>query len=186
MPLEVEQKFRIANLATLEARLLALGATRGENHEQVDRYYRHPSRDFAQTDEALRLRRIGDHNYITYKGPKLDRATKTRHEIEMPLPCGENGAAQAAELLAALSFEPVLEVRKRRQHLTLLWNGTPVEIALDRVADVGEFIELEIIADEAGLPAAQATVLSLSEALGLREMERRSYLELLIAQRGRG
>ena len=30
-----------------------------------------------------------------------------------------------------------------------------VEAALDRVADVGDFVELELVADEAGLDAAQ-------------------------------
>jgi adenylate cyclase class 2 len=186
MPLEVEQKFRASDLAALERRLLALGAEPGEDHEQVDRYYRHPARDFAQTDEALRLRRVGEHNYITYKGPKLDAATKTRREIEMPLPSGDSAAAQAAELLAALSFEPVLEVRKHRRRLTLTWDGAPVEIALDRVAEVGEFVELERIADESSFEAARAAILSLSSELELTEIERRSYLEMLLAARGTG
>lgn len=183
MPFEVEQKFRVSDLAALEQRLLALGAITGEDQEQVDRYYRHPARDFAQTDEALRLRRIGEHNYITYKGPKLDTATKTRREIEMALPAGEPGAVQAAELLAALSFEPVLEVRKHRRHLTLSYHGTTVEIALDRVAEVGEFVELELIADESSLPAAQQTIAALARELQLTESERRSYLEMLLAAR---
>ena len=181
MPFEVEQKFRVSDLANLERRLVELGATVGEDHEQVDHYYRHPMRDFARTDEALRLRRVGAHNYITYKGPKLDTETKTRREIEMPLPAGDAGAAQAAELLAALSFEPVLEVRKHRRHLSLNWNGTLVEVALDQVAEVGEFVELELIADEGSLQAAQATIAALSAQLGLTTSERRSYLEMLIA-----
>jgi len=186
MPLEVEQKFRTSDLAALERRLIELGAKVGEDHEQVDRYYRHPARDFAQTDEALRLRRVGDLNYITYKGPKLDRATKTRREIEMPLPAGESGVAQAAELLAALSFEPVLEVRKHRRHLSLSWNGLPVEIALDQVAEVGQFVELELIADDSSLQSAQAAIAALSAELGLSGSERRSYLEMLIEARSAG
>ncbi len=186
MPLEVEQKFPVSDLAALEARLVALGATVGEDHEQVDRYYRHPMRDFARTDEALRLRRVGDLNYITYKGPKLDRTTKTRREIEISLPAGESGAAQAAELLTALSFEPVLEVRKHRRQLSLTWKGTPVEIALDRVAEVGQFVELELIAEDSSLQLAQETIAALSAELGLIASERRSYLEMLIAARNAG
>jgi len=186
MPLEVEQKFPVSDLAALETRLIELGATLGEDHEQVDRYYRHPTRDFARTDEALRLRRVGKHNYITYKGPKLDRTTKTRREIEIALPVGDVGAVQAAELLAALSFEPVLEVRKHRRHLSLTWNGTPVEIALDRVAEVGQFVELELIADDSSLRSAQETIAALSAELGLIASERRSYLEMLIAARSAG
>lgn len=183
MTFEVEQKFRVSDLSALERQLIALGATVGEDHEQVDCYYRHPTRDFARTDEALRLRRVGKHNYITYKGPKLDQATKTRREIEMPLPSGDAGAAQAAELLAALSFDPVLEVRKHRRHLALTWNGTPVEIALDRVAEVGQFVELELIADDSSLQSARKTIAALAAELGLSASERRSYLEMLIESR---
>ena len=44
-----------------------------------------PCRDFAQTDEALRIRTVGDTSFVTYKGPKLDATTKTRRELELPL-----------------------------------------------------------------------------------------------------
>ena len=109
MAIEVEQKFRVDDLAALQRRLAELGARPGETQIQVDCYYAHPTRDFAATDEALRLRRIGPSNYITYKGPKLDETTKTRREIEIPLPAGGAAAAQAAELLEVLSFRKVLE-----------------------------------------------------------------------------
>lgn len=53
---EVEQKFPLADVAAVERRLAELGAQAGGTVEQVDRYFNHPVRDFAQTDEALRLR----------------------------------------------------------------------------------------------------------------------------------
>ncbi len=183
MPLEVEQKFLASDLAELERRLLALGASVGDTVEQVDRYYRHPVRDFAHTDEAFRLRRVGSHNYITYKGPKLDATTKTRREIEVELPAGDDGAGQVSDLLAALGFEPVLEVHKHRRHLTLDWHGKAVEIALDRVAEVGDFIELELLADGSSLQAAQEAIAALAAKLELSQSERRSYLEMLIEAR---
>ena len=54
----------------------------GEPAEQVDTYFSHPARDFAATDEALRIRSIDQENFVTYKGPKLDATTKTRREID--------------------------------------------------------------------------------------------------------
>ena len=57
MAIEVEQKFRIADVPAMERQLRALGATLGATELQVDCYFAHPQRDFAQTDEALRLRR---------------------------------------------------------------------------------------------------------------------------------
>ena len=69
--------------------MIELGATIEPPVVQVDQYFAHPARDFAQTDEALRLRRVGKQNFITYKGSKIDATTKTRREIELPLAPGE-------------------------------------------------------------------------------------------------
>ena len=82
MPIEVEQKFPVADRAALDRQLAALGFVPRDAELQVDQYFAHPARDFARTDEALRIRRVGQFNYITYKGPKLDATTKTRREIE--------------------------------------------------------------------------------------------------------
>lgn len=183
MNIEVEQKFRVDDLGGLERQLALLGAEPGEDQVQVDVYYAHPARDFAATDEALRLRRVGSENYITYKGPKLDATTKTRRELELALPAGDEGAHAAAALLEALSFRKVLEVRKRRRHLTLDWQGCEVTVALDYLDDLGDFVELELLANESSMPAAQAAVTALAHRLELRNSERRSYLELLLAAR---
>ena len=58
--IEVEQKFRLADVAALEKRLMESGGSFVSNQEEVDTYLGHPSRDFGQTDEALRIRQIGD------------------------------------------------------------------------------------------------------------------------------
>ena len=86
MHFEVEQKFALDSVAEVEQRLAHWGAGSGVS-EQSDLYFNHPARDFAKTDEALRLRSVGDEHFITYKGPKLDATTKTRQEIELPPPC---------------------------------------------------------------------------------------------------
>ncbi len=77
MRFEVEQKFPLADAAAIEHRLEALGAKFGEPVEQIDRYLKHPARDFGMTDEALRIRRTPGWRFITYKGPKVDPTTKT-------------------------------------------------------------------------------------------------------------
>lgn len=185
MQLEVEQKFPVADRAALEARIAQLGLTLGEPVEQVDTYYRHPARDFAQTDEALRIRRIGRQNLLTYKGPKLDATTKTRRELELPLPEGEDYSGSFAELLGALSFTPVAEVAKRRRTAVVEWQGWSIEIALDEVAEVGLFAELETTCDETSLVVGRERLASLAAHLGLSSSERRSYLEMLLTARNR-
>jgi adenylate cyclase, class 2 len=180
MHFEVEQKFRIENSTALENRLRTLGAVETETVEQVDRYFNHPARDFAQTDEALRLRRIGELNFVTYKGPKLDATTKTRRELELPLTSGTRAAEEFGELLLALGFRSVAEVRKLRRQLQLTYQNQTVEIALDDVENVGHFAELEISADETEAADAKQCIASLAAELALTNNERRSYLELLL------
>lgn len=187
MALEVEQKFRVPDGPALLRRLEELGfAADGSTETQVDRYYAHPARDFAETDEALRIRRIGEQNLVTYKGPKLDAQTKTRREIELAVAAGDAAAGQCGELLEALGFRVVAEVRKRRRHATVHWQGQAVEAALDDVDGVGQYAELEIVTNAAGLDTARECVQSLAGRLGLTESERRSYLELLLAGRTSG
>jgi adenylate cyclase class 2 len=185
MAIEVEQKFRVRDVVELERRLQALGAEHLETAEQTDRYFAHPSRDFAQTDEALRLRRIGEFNFITYKGPKLDATTKTRREIEVGLANGQPAAADAAELLSAIGFTTVAEVCKRRQDYRITWQGQPIGVSLDEVAELGDFVELEIVTSSDEVDRARQSLASLAAELDLRNGERRSYLELLLEARGR-
>jgi len=177
---EVEQKFRVDEPQAIRDRLIALGVQFHASENQVDHYFRHPSRDFSITDEALRLRQIGDQNFITYKGPKIDAATKTRHELELPLSGGAAAFTQFAELLTALGFTTAGTVRKQRQRGGLAWQSHQVEVALDAVDGLGSFAELEIGATDETLSAAKAALASLQQQLGLITIERRSYLELLL------
>src|SRR5438132_93801 len=146
--LEIEMKFPVADIAKLESKLSGLDAKESESISEADHYFNAPDRDFAKTDEALRLRRIGQKNHITYKGPRTDRHTKTRREIEVPLGDGETTAEGFTQILIQLGYRPVAVVRKRRRILRLERGGFPVEICLDRVDELGDFVELEIVAAE--------------------------------------
>src|SRR5262245_47640848 len=70
--LEIEVKYRAQDATSFDDRLRALGATPTADRQDADAYYNAPHRDFAVTDEALRVRRIGEQNYVTYKGPRKD------------------------------------------------------------------------------------------------------------------
>jgi adenylate cyclase class 2 len=184
MPIEVEQKFAVRDRPALVSRLAALHPSATRTEVQVDTYFAHPSRDFAHTDEALRLRCVDQCNYITYKGPKLDATTKTRREIEIALPPGKSAAAKAGELLTALGFTRVGVVSKRRDHMSVLWQDQEIVIALDTVESLGEFVELEIVSIENEVAVARDRLLSLADHLQLSNAQRRSYLELLLEQSG--
>jgi adenylate cyclase class 2 len=184
MTLEVEMKFPLTDEAGLRSELQTLNVKWHEPEQQVDCYFNHPARDFAKTDEALRLRQVGGDNVITYKGPKLDAATKTRREIELDIAAGDQGLKQFGELLIALSFRRVAEVKKVRTKATFEWQGWSVELALDDVAGVGQFVELETQAEEASLPEARQAILDLATRLKLSGPERRGYLHMLLERLG--
>lgn len=184
MSYEVEQKFPVEGFQAIEDALRRLGAEIQPAVEEVDQYFNHPAHDYRQSDEALRLRRKGTANRITYKGPKIDQTTKTRREIELPLPEGDDVARRWRELLEALGFTYVAEVRKRRRKVHIAWEGRDVEGSLDELNEVGTFVELELVADEAGLDDARRCIAALAERLGLERSERRSYLHLLLEKRG--
>jgi adenylate cyclase class 2 len=148
----------------------------------VDTYLSHPSRDFAQTDEALRLRRDGESNVLTYKGPKLDQVTKTRMELELRLPKGEEFASQLRDVLEALGFHAVIDVRKQRRSTTVRWQDATIEVSFDELESLGLFVELETSAVLAELPVARRQIAALAEELGLTRNERRSYCELMLRQ----
>lgn len=180
MTYEVEQKFPVADTVSLERDFILLGAHSEPPVEQIDQYFAHPARDFAKTDEALRIRRVGDQNRLTYKGPKIDTTTKTRREIELAFEAGQSGFDQLAEMLTLLGFRPVATVRKIRRPYQLRWENREFEVALDDVTSVGTFVELELVVGESDLEAAKVSLRSLSQKLGLQQVERRSYLELLL------
>lgn len=181
MAYEVEMKFPVGDWATLESRLAGLEATVFEAQAEIDVYFAHPARDFARTDEALRIRRKGAQSYITYKGPKIDATTKTRREIDLSLPSGEQTVPQWRELLEALGFTAVGEVRKSRRKAYVAWQGRRVEVSLDDVEQLGGFVELELVVQSDGVDDARASIVSLANNLGLEHSERRSYLELLLS-----
>jgi adenylate cyclase class 2 len=180
MQYEVELKFRAADLVELRRWLDARNAQAMGTKRQTDRYFRHPARDFAVTDEALRVRLDDGQARLTYKGPKIDQATKTRQEIEIPFTGGPAVAEQLAELLTALGFREVRAVAKSRTLYRLHYEEQVVELAIDEVVGLGTFVELESAADAASLDEVRRHLVQLAGELNLGPGERRSYLELLL------
>jgi adenylate cyclase class 2 len=178
--LEVELKFPLDDAGSLRERLVAVGVVAKGVVVQSDAYFNHPARDFAQTDEALRIRTVGAESVVTYKGPRLGGGAKTRFELELPL------AAETAEgwgeVLTRLGFRAVATVRKRRELFEVTREGRAFELSIDVVEEVGAFAEVETLADEASRDAAERAVLALAAELGLTNAEPRSYLEMLLTK----
>lgn len=202
---EVEMKFRLTNRERfLEKIAEYFGVAFGPAVIERDLYFQHPSRDFAQTDEALRLREVENDIVMTYKGPKIDPLTKTREEIELPLieKIGENAPfltnsvenrgnplqkrwSDGRQLLERLGFRPVAEVKKMRQTTRFSFGSLPFKATLDGLDGIGDFAELETLTDS-DLESARRGILALADKLELTELVRQSYLELVLQKRENG
>jgi len=184
MGFEVEVKFRDVDHADLARRLADRGATPTATVDHEDAYLAHPGRDFARTGEALRVRGEGEANRVTYKGPKLGGPAKTREEIEVAFAEGAEARGQVGRVFERLGFAEVAVVRKRRTSYHLEFEGRAMAVELDRAEGLGDFAEVETLA-EADLAGAQRAVVALAAELGLAEVEPRSYLRMALEASGR-
>jgi adenylate cyclase class 2 len=174
MAMEVEVKAYAGDLKEIEIKILGMGAEPTWEGEQADTYYNHPERDFAKTDEALRIRKEKDRNALTYKGPKLDELSKTREEIQFSI---ENAEA-AGNVLEKLGFSEAGTVKKYRKKFKL----GEMKISLDKVEGLGDFVEIEALdsnISEQDVSKTRDRIIVIMDELGLEKRERTSYLELL-------
>lgn len=177
---EVEVKYFVSDIDQLLERLLSFSVVFSKPFEEHDTFYQHPCRDFAETDECLRIRKSLGEYKITYKGPKIDKESKTRREIEILLTSDPKTALQWSELLSAIGFSPVFELKKSRRHATLVYQEQKFGISLDHIADLGGFIELEQCVEKEHYPKSLKAIQSLATTLKLKEPIRESYLELIL------
>ncbi|SNZ06250.1 adenylate cyclase [Natronoarchaeum philippinense] len=179
---EVEIKVR-ADHDAVRSRLAALDAGKQTRVRQVDTYFDAPHREFAETDEALRVRRVRDLDAdgadaearITYKGPLLDAESKSREEFETGVDAGDT----ATEIFERLGFEPAATVEKDRT----VYELDGYHVTLDAVDGLGEFVEVETERESGDIAEARDGARDLLDDLGLDadEQIRTSYLGLLLA-----
>lgn len=167
---EIEVKAK-ADLSKAKNKLQELGAEKIGTKDQKDIYYTAPHRDFKKTDEALRIRKENHKVYLTYKGPKIDNKSKTRKEIEFEVPDQQ----KADSFLESLGFKKSKSVSKKRY----LYSMGKYKIALDKVENLGEFIEVETHAERDKLDEKRDKTLSILRKLTQSEIIRDSYLEML-------
>jgi adenylate cyclase class 2 len=148
-------------------------------------------RDFKQTDEALRLRKSIEFNrddkalvqktnyFITYKGKKMDKTTKTREEIEVKI----NEIEDMKNLLKLLGFRDVFTVVKERELYDFLFKGVRIEALIDYLPILKRhFVEVELITESyEDIEKSRKILFQFLEKFGIKKEEsiRKSYLELI-------
>ncbi len=188
-PYEVEIKLSVSDKEVMKQKIIQAGGVPLNTDLQIDIYYDHPCRSFSETDESIRIRRRAltkdsstketEHAPVelTYKGPKVDKKTKTR--IEYTVGLEEENYEIINKILISTGFRFVATITKIREFFDI----SGITASLDDVTDVGLFIELELIADgDDRMKEARERILKLVKTLGFDEKDtiRESYLELYL------
>jgi len=171
--IEVEIKVRIKNKDEIAERLKKLGFKFIKRKFQEDIYFNGIDRDFRKTDEALRIRDEDGTYYVTYKGPKIDKVSKTREEIEVKIDDKE----KMRLIFKKLGFKEVRPIRKVRE----IYKKEDITASIDDVEGLGLFLELEkniynINEKDEALKELMETLKALN--ISKDNTIRKSYLEL--------
>lgn len=158
--LEQEAKFRLASPDEGVSKLAALGAhIEKARHYEANILYDFPDERISKRDEALRLRRVDDDSWLTWKGPQHGSGRiKRRRELETPVDDGD-----AVEgILEALGAQECFRYEKYRtcyrlQGALVTLDETPIGVFLEIEATPELIAEL---ASELGLTMADAINLS--------------------------
>jgi len=177
--LEVEVKIK-TDLVLTEKKLVELGFEKGSSEYERDIYYNSEYYDMKKADKAIRIREhknldSEDGNFVmNYKGPKLDESTMTREETEFEIPDFMPGDS----LLKGLGYVPAGCVEKTRIH----YLKGDVTCCLDKVTNLGEFLEVEILSPEDKYDEAVGEIRIILEMLDLKMEDtiRHSYLSMLM------
>ena len=202
--LEVEKKFAISAIGPLIDALGHHGFCLQSDVRHADQYFNHPCKDFAESGEAFRIRRVDGAGLVTYKGPRRSGSAKIRLEDEWQLGGEDESGDRLEALLNTLGFRPQVVVQKRRRTFVPLESEPRVDadgmlsadgilsagglsVCVDEVEDLGDFVEIEALvrseSPEATLVATER-IENLADRLGLTNVETRSYLTQLIGKRG--
>ena len=172
MPVEIEAKMKVDDLAVTRARLQAAGAVQAGDYLEQNVFFDTEDRSLLAADEGLRLR-VSTNTItgnrictITFKGPRQHGQLKSRDETETTV----GSFPDAAELLECLGYIRILSFEKRRQS----WTYQGCKIELDELPYLGCFVEIEGPGD--------AVVLKVRQELQLadRPLIRASYIAMLM------
>ena len=174
MPRNIEIKARLASVESMLPRARAVAGAEPERIEQDDTFFRVPN-------GRLKLRQFADGSAELIHYHRADAVdAKASDYVRVPVP-------DPAALREALARGCGLVGRVRKTRWLLLAGQT--RIHLDRVAGLGDFMELEVVlrdgqADAEGAAIAEA----LMRELGLADAERLAgaYLDLLAASSAGG
>ncbi|WP_048148307.1 class IV adenylate cyclase [Palaeococcus ferrophilus] len=169
--MEIEVKFRV-RLEEIRPKIEGLGAILSHEEVQEDVYFSLPS------PQLLRVRRVENlgRAFLTYKLIKDPGRNEEFDELEVEV----SDFDTTVEILKRLGFEEDVIVRKHRY----VYRLGDVTFELSRVENLGDFLDIEVIAEDIG--GAKRRIWDVAKKLGLSEkdVEPRLYQELIREKMG--
>lgn len=132
--LEQEAKFRLGSADECASKLGALGArVEKPRHFEANILYDFPDERVSKRDEALRLRRVDDEAWLTWKGPQHGSGRiKKRRELETHVDDGDavEGILEALGACECFRYEKYRACYRLRDALVTL-DETPIGVFLE-------------------------------------------------------
>ncbi len=134
---EVEVKARLNNREEVIKKLESLGCKFSEELHQIDQVFFPKGFSFPSPigTQILRVRKSNDKYFLTLKISQSSRQDSIEREMEI------NDGEMMIEIIKLLEWQNAPTVDKKR----IKTNFNDIEIVLDTVKDLGEFIEAEKI-----------------------------------------
>ena len=144
---EIEIKLRVKSLEDVEQKLASKGCVLSEPISQHNVIYslKNSTEEFESAKEGdiiIRIRHLTDHAQLNLKQQCSGEMDNLEYET------GINNPGETHKILQTLGWHPVVEVKKIRRKGKL----GEYEVCLDRVEELGDFIELEKLTEDNANP----------------------------------
>ena len=182
MNIEVEIKVKIDNFEEIKGKVSKIGKLI-KAIKQIDDYYTPTHRDFyARKPHPIEWLRIRTNPYkviLEYDrsfNPKDDGSHDYAEEYETEILDEKN----LRKTLEFLDFKKVVTIEKEREY----WMCGKIEVALDKIKELGDFIEAEAKGDFKNEAEAKVECIKFLESLGIKDVEKnyikQGYADMLI------
>lgn len=175
---EIEVKARLRSFSQTKATLEKLGCVFSPEIIQKDTNYINKESTFPKITpgcQALRIREEGDRIILTFKESVNNELDKIEREVEI------SDKKQMEDIVRFIGFLPSVTFTKKRIKTT--YKG--MEVCLDSVENLGDFIEIEKLTDEDNGQKVQEELMQILEELGISRGDRvfKGYDTLLASER---
>lgn len=181
MNIEVEVKIKIDNFEEIKEKVSVIGSLIKETR-QIDEYYVPSHKNFFEikpTTEFIRIRTNSDRTtfeYIRCINMKDEGNFDYTEEYETEI----KNIDEFRKILEFLDFKKIVTVNKQREY----WICKNIEVALDKVEGLGEYIEAEAKGDFKDEKEAKGACIKFLQDLGIEKIEEKfinkGYPQLLL------